>query len=491
MMLKLRNLALFSGVLAAGLFGCTKDNPLECSNNFCSDLALPYCDLTGEIGGEPNTCIAVDCTPGEFAACRGDQAITCNPMGMNYDLGLCDLGCDPASGCITEVISCEPNTLRCGDRVVERCDANGEFSSEACDVACIDEGGPHCAYLEPKYLPDICDVPGTGHLDFGPFDTNIDSQCNGGIVAQVDGPEICVVRYSTITVPAGVDAKVTGSRALALVADEKLEVLGTLDVSADASRSGPGAGEQNRGRANGFGGGGGGGFKGTGGSGGNNTSPGGAANGGPARQAAAFPSLVAGQGEISSDSPISAGGGAGGAAILVSCRGFVEISGLVDAGGGGGRGGGDGDGRPNNVAINAGGGGGSGGQVVIQALSVRVTGTLVANGGAGGNGSGRRVNPLSGRDSGPDNYVAAPGEDGRRDGQSASAPPSTDPRGGSGSIGFGGYPGAAGPADGSFVGAGGGGSGGFFRIVSRATDVIATPLVASPTFEAVELASFR
>jgi len=44
---------------------CTKSNPAAyCTTGTCSDPAYPYCDFDGAIGGEPGTCIAVDCSPG-------------------------------------------------------------------------------------------------------------------------------------------------------------------------------------------------------------------------------------------------------------------------------------------------------------------------------------------------------------------------------------------------------------------------------------------
>ncbi len=51
---------------------CTKRNPAYCGDGTCVDPSLPYCDIDGAIGGMPGTCIAVTCTPGELAICRGD-----------------------------------------------------------------------------------------------------------------------------------------------------------------------------------------------------------------------------------------------------------------------------------------------------------------------------------------------------------------------------------------------------------------------------------
>src|SRR5262249_56522393 len=68
-------------------------------------------------------------------------------------------------------------------------------------------------------------------------------------------------------------------------------------------------------------------------------------------------------------------GGGGGAATLIACRGQVSVSGLIDAGGGGGSGG---KGGVTAGQFFAGTGGGAGGNVVLQGLSITVTGQLFA-----------------------------------------------------------------------------------------------------------------
>src|SRR5689334_11170896 len=90
---------LVAASVAALCVACgTKRNEERCLEGLCSDPDLPFCDVDGTIGGEPNACIAVDCTPGEVASCRDDRALTCNTSGTNYDLVDCPYGCD-AGGC--------------------------------------------------------------------------------------------------------------------------------------------------------------------------------------------------------------------------------------------------------------------------------------------------------------------------------------------------------------------------------------------------------
>lgn len=44
---------------------CTKPNPAKhCTDGTCTTPNYPFCDVTGAIGGEEGTCIAVTCTVG-------------------------------------------------------------------------------------------------------------------------------------------------------------------------------------------------------------------------------------------------------------------------------------------------------------------------------------------------------------------------------------------------------------------------------------------
>ncbi|MBS1121430.1 MAG: hypothetical protein H6Q90_3658, partial [Deltaproteobacteria bacterium] len=94
-------------VMAAG---CTRPNPLSCADGLCSDPGFPFCDEDGSFGDTIQTCIAVDCTPMEFATCRGDLAITCNAAGDDFDLVQCQRGCDAAGGGCR---LCDPNETAC------------------------------------------------------------------------------------------------------------------------------------------------------------------------------------------------------------------------------------------------------------------------------------------------------------------------------------------------------------------------------------------
>ena len=99
----------FRGLVALFLVvvGCTKANPRSCADGTCSDPAFPFCDADGALDGVSDACIAVSCTPQEFEACRGDQAIMCNADGTDYALLGCQLGCDAAAGGCRECTSAE------------------------------------------------------------------------------------------------------------------------------------------------------------------------------------------------------------------------------------------------------------------------------------------------------------------------------------------------------------------------------------------------
>jgi hypothetical protein len=470
----IRRAGLVASVLAAT--ACTRPNHATCADDYCDLATLPFCDIDGSLEGEPNTCIAVDCTPGELIACRGETEITCNEMGTNYNIGPCDLGCDDATGCRSIDTDCEPGTVRCGATGIERC-VDGEFMTEPCAAGCVETPTPRCAYLEPTYLPDVCDEPAVeAHLDLGAFNTNVDSECNGGVVAQTDAPDICIVRYSTITIPdlgVGMASLVRGDRVLALVADHFIDVVGILDVSADAATNGPGVpmtrtsgtpGSSTQGN-------GGAGFA-TAGAAGGSTTDGGGGSGGVAVDIDMLEALVGGF--RSPPRPIESppGGGGGGAATLIACRGTVTVSGTIDAGGGGGDGGRAYSPPPPSFAYSTGGaGGGSGGLVVLQGLGVTVTGKVFANGGAGGTGK-----PSNGS-------VGAPGSDGLRQVAAAPAPLSNGDAGRGGAGGFGGgAPGVGIRQTGGTAGGGGGSVGAFYVYTPDGVVPGVTPAEASPGF---------
>jgi hypothetical protein len=136
--------------------GCTSANPRSCADGTCTDPAFPFCDIDGAFGPNIETCVAVACTPGVVDACRGDQAITCNAAGTNYDLVKCGLECDLAvGGCRV----CVGND-QCGDsspicdlaaNSCRGCSTDDECPSRVCDLdsgECVPD--TEIAYAEPN-----------------------------------------------------------------------------------------------------------------------------------------------------------------------------------------------------------------------------------------------------------------------------------------------------------------------------------------------------
>jgi hypothetical protein len=434
-------------LILALVAGCsTKPNPKSCLDNHCSDPELPFCDVDGAIGGEPNTCIAVECSPNTFEECRGDRALTCNATGNNYDLVECEFGCG-AGGCLP----C--NTTDCEKHII------------------------------PKYLPNVCNELAAGDpLTFSSqtIDTTNALSCHS-VVPQANGPEICVFHRSAITIAANQTLRVIGTRAIAIVADRELKIDGVLDVSANvgefgtsgAAAHGPGGGfvmSGGLGDTNDGSGSGGAGFKTPGGAGGKRG--GSAANGGAMGTDPSFLSFLVGGTAPPRVNGIFSGF-AGGAATIISCRSTVSVAGLIDAAGGGGGGGH----YVNFTTHFPAGGGASGGNVVIQGMNVSITGQLFANGGGGGAGENSQELFESFGD---------PGQKGRRSSATAQGGPGLNGggTGGTGGAGvlFGGSGGA--PSIASGFGGAGGGSTGFLQTYTpqNVTPTI-TPTEASPALQ--------
>ena len=358
------------------------------------------------------------CTADQFLSCTGNTAHFCNATGDGERTEECGAGCNEAA---MKCNDCVANGATCsGDRTkLNHCDANGTLaSSDTCGAGCITTAnGDQCGHIQPMWLPNICDTPATipsASLAGGTTDTSQAAQCTGG-VQTINGTDFCVIRASTITIG---DLKVIGNRAIAFVADDSLTVTGVLDVSADATSSGPGAGFLGQGTTSTFSspkGGGGSGFAQAGGNGGGDETGAGALAGGPVTQrptTAAFVGGTRGGNSICQNGTIVclnnidfAGGGGGGGALLIACRGKVTVasSATIDAGGGGGAGGGD-HASPSTTSNVQGGaaGGGTGGYVVFQGANVELLGKFYANGGGGGGGCGG------------DNCRGLPGGDGLR-----------------------------------------------------------------------------
>jgi hypothetical protein len=480
------------GLCTDGSGNCIE--PDTCTANefiACVDDMARSCNASGD-GTTDTSCGAPgcntterrcnNCVPDAVACVAGEMLETCMPDGSATTLDPCGV-----PGCNTTALRCNvcvPSQVACSATMteVESCmpDGSAKLVIDTCTAGCTPEAGTvaaHCTHLARAWLPNICDLPAATPAytpnTSATVTTSLDTNCDA-IVPQTGGSPICVVRARTITIPAGVTLTLNGTRPIAYVADTSVEVRGTLDASANTTQNGPGGRGASGTAASSSRAGGGAGF-GTAGAAGGSTTPGGGGAGG----AAVDPiSLAAFGGGFRAPDPNGMfgmdpfGGGAGGAVMLISCRGDVKVSGTIDVNGGGGQGSYDTI-AGSQIAFSGGAaGGGSGGYIVLQGMTVTVDGSLWANGGGGGGGT--TTNDAGG----------GPGGEGLR---STSASNGGAPSGGGGTGGAGGAlgvlprVGTANTTNGGLAG-GGGGAVGVLQIYTPAGVTPMTPGTVSPGF---------
>lgn len=391
-------------VAAATLSGCTKPNPVSCSDGSCTDPELPFCDVDGLLSGTPKTCIAVSCVANEFAGCRGDKAITCSVDGTNYDLLTCPRGCDPvANGCR----ACDPGETVCANGMVQTCDGGGTVvASQSCPLGCF-EDEPRCRDIDPSNgLAPYLDMPGAVE--------DLDLSAGGAIEADTGSvtsfPNSTMVPVRSYLMPApanGVPVRVfvarrvllgnvtvyqstqTAGPAIAIVATDEIIVSGnvTLDgvgsYDAPSCRGGAGLEQQKAGTpvkhlttgsgggANATAGARGGGID-TQNAGGTGGSPSGVRALVPLRGGCPAGGVDAGDGTAY---PVVIGGGS----IQLASRVAITVNGTIDARGG--------PGFPEQGGTSFfiyGGGGGGGILLEAPAVSLGSSGQLLASGGSGG-----------------------------------------------------------------------------------------------------------
>ncbi len=369
-----------------------------------------------------------------LTACRFDPVANLTGDGGLPDVVTGDRQLQDVVGMDRRQGDCDPQDIqsRCADDglTVQTCEADGTWSSAApCDIACMsgvssDTGLPigYCAHtilfsnsVQYSLLDNVSDeVTGDGcdgnHpivIDTSSLTVTLDGrsllteevgeplQQGGG-----HGIELMVLPLLRFQVPSGCMVRIQGNRALAIVTRDGIEVSGTIDASADALLSGPGAlpaglacdgRDGSNGGANGLGGGGGGGRFGKGGNGGGVASVAGT-GGDSVRNPTLVPLMGGCQGGSGAESVVASTlGGKGGGALMLASAGSITITGTVRVSGG--------IGASSDTA--AGGGGGSGGSLLIEAPHVIVAGRLEAEGGPGGAGAGA-AGGAGGKDDHPD-----------------------------------------------------------------------------------------
>lgn len=495
-------------------YGCAADkcNECEADTTFCSNDELVMCSSSGTIEN-PQTCqygCQMDrcntCDPG-VAYCDNSTAVTCGANGEPSAMMSC--GAEGCSGGVCN--TCQPNTTSCQGNTLVVCDANGTVASAtSCALGCGLSPAPHCKALAPKYgvpapsgtLPDlvvdanaIIDISECNDLDvtirIGAVTSVVPTSQLALVSQSGEGAPICVVRFGSITIAAGMTLTVVNGEspghALSLQTVGDVTVNGTIvfanagvgpsrGVSASTvaefqfmdntiKQKAPGAGGAGGARAGGTGG------KcidcvGT-------TDFAGEAGGPPITTIATALSSGSRGGDVlrmgSQTSRIGQGGAGGGALHLVSLsRVAVGATGRMNLNGGGGTG--------NGKDFPAG-GGGSGGSLVVEApvVSVSAGAVVAANGGGGAGGC---FNTTSGHANGQPGQLSATRAAGgdcpqQGDGGFEANGATTPSINGADS----------GPGGTTSSGGGGGGSSGFIvlRASSAATVMIAGGAVVSPT----------
>ena len=429
------------------------------------------------------------------------------PDGAAVDGGAVDGG---GGGACSGPPRCVDGTLtfcQGGIRHTERCPLGCSGAGDSC-------GEPRPSNIDPSFwdpaAPDVdLDTNGDVH-----FDTTACAATSAPsmIVAQADGPTLCVIQSRTFRVRPQTRLVVIGERPLVIAASGNVDVEGVIDVSARGLESGPGgyrggvtgdspAAEVGDGEGPGGGGlgehddpwsdggGGGGGLCGAGGRGGRGGAAAGGTSGGAVAPSWDLTPLAGGSGGGRGRgivrgprvSDTNAGfGGAGGGALQISTPLELRLRGAIVAGGGGGLAGS----RLLSDNWGSGGGGGSGGSILLEATDVIFDdgSRIDVAGGGGGGGAG--------------NTTAQDGEDGRDADPVArgGAGGSVYGAGGGDSAGgasVGGEDGGDNTGTGNNAGGGGGGAGCIMVRVARPASVdnaAANPSVA-PAFRVLRLRS--
>lgn len=198
---------------------CTKRNPETCctTQGDCDAIGLP---------------VGTDC--GDGLMCLGNRCVATTTCQAPSDCPSATPQCN-AEGVCVECLE----TSECGNQV---CGSTGQcvacIANDECDTGFCSEGTCRSSII-PKYLPNICDTESSSDLLLPPtLDTSDGTGCTEILSQGVGLPDICVVHAKSITVSGTV--RVTGSRALALVADQTLEVEGALEAGGKGSQPGPG-----------------------------------------------------------------------------------------------------------------------------------------------------------------------------------------------------------------------------------------------------------
>lgn len=431
---------------------CTADEPSACDAGrllICgADGASQRSQDCGAAGCNSDAKRCNVCRP-DADSCRDATLVRCGADGITETEATCAMGCIVTGPGQAACRQCAEGTAECKDGSLVQCAPDGQSKQTTrCKRGCDDRTHTCAGTLAPTNIPkDACgwtDFAATERTITG--DTTLDTErdCPRVITQGADLPELCVLAFERLRVERGATLRVTGSRALVLLATKSMELEGRLSVSAradmrgagSATKAGRGAGKDAIGRV----------AEGTqveewtnlpanaGGGGAGHILPGAAGGGapgqcGPNRRCAEaglggesygaetlVPLLGGESGGENSAAEWSTrrrpGGGGGGALQLVACEELkLGAQAVLDANGGGGEGGQPGAADMDSDTPGAGAGGGSGGAILLQArvLEVAAGALIVANGGGGGGGAtrtGAGMQPLLAGKSGQDGQLS-------------------------------------------------------------------------------------
>ncbi len=449
----------FDGCLQWGpTVNCT--GGATCSAGECSTTCTDECSAS--------TCVDVSvrsCGQFDLDACRDlSPGKSCVPEDPCRE-GTCEMG-----ACRSVEMPCDdpPDATCLGADILRSYEPRGVCAAGVCEYTVRDTACPTgCADGACNFPSSNADVLGTWAptgvsaviANGTVFNTSTDcadpsilGKCF--VVTQAVGPEICACRVDDLTVHG---LSVLGTRALAILAWNDVTVDGLLRM---APGTGIGATVSGQPRLN---------------DGGTYGTQGGTHL---ATQVPVWgdPRIVPLRGGMSST-------GSGGGALQISARHAIVVTGTVSAPGAGGA-----------FAANAGagngigGGGGSGGSLLLEAPSVRITGTAAANGGSGGGGQLLLHDPDANEVMGTSGFegraglVAAPGGAGSTASFTGGCGFAQAGRGGAGSAGNGaGAKGEVPTAPCNLVETAGGCGGGAGRIRVNASTPCDCPGTFSPT----------
>ncbi|HTJ45145.1 MAG TPA: hypothetical protein VL463_23725 [Kofleriaceae bacterium] len=390
-------------VVLVGCAACSVKDPLFCElpDHPCLDPARPFCD--------------------ESAAYPASEGIRKTCIPSPFDAAVVD----------AKPRVCAPNQKICSAGAYTECDGTGQIAASlTCGPLGCNAGSTACVDIDPsnKLAAQLDMTPGAPTVVLtgaATIDTDNATVTNGdgmaiavptASVTQNGGlPSITVFRFKALDVE---DVTVTGTNAIAIVADGDVIIRGHMDVSSRHAGlpfyeplGGPGAmtaadpcqGTQGTGK----GGSGGGGRFYAGAKGGDGGGSGGAMGGSTYLTPLNEP-LVGGCGGGHGTGDTLALAGVGGGAFQISSRTRITLqsTAVIDAGGGGGY-------ASGSIAV-GGAGGGAGGAILLEApqVDVSVSGAVMAargGGGASSAGQNSAATPMPGQDGDASAKIAAGG----------------------------------------------------------------------------------